>query len=96
MLVTRITEPNNAPELRKTALDALSNEIRSSTSSMTAIPKPLKFLRPHYETLVKFYDQPEARPIQVKLSKIPDCGVMANTWRVSFVCGLLISRVAFD
>jgi 26S proteasome regulatory subunit N1 len=23
---------------------------------MTAVPKPLKFLRPHYENLVKAYD----------------------------------------
>lgn len=31
-------------------------EIRTSTSSMTSVPKPLKFLRPHYGTLKAFYD----------------------------------------
>jgi 26S proteasome regulatory subunit N1 len=30
-------------------LDTLSNEIQTSTSSMTSVPKPLKFLRPHYD-----------------------------------------------
>ena len=35
----------------KTALEFLANEVRSATSSMTSVPKPLKFLRPHYETL---------------------------------------------
>lgn len=30
--------------------------IKTSTSSMTAVPKPLKFLRPHYETMTKLYD----------------------------------------
>jgi 26S proteasome regulatory subunit N1 len=24
---------------------------------MTSVPKPLKFIRPHYERLVKFYDE---------------------------------------
>ena len=35
----------------KLALEGLRKEIRSSTASMTAVPKPLKFLRPHYDTL---------------------------------------------
>jgi len=30
--------------------------IRTSTSSMTSVPKPLKFLRPHYEELGKLRD----------------------------------------
>ena len=33
------------------ALEHLVKEVRSATSSMTSVPKPLKFLRPHYETL---------------------------------------------
>ena len=32
------------------------NEVRTSTSSMTSVPKPLKFLRPHYATLKANYD----------------------------------------
>lgn len=32
------------------------HEIRTSTSSMTSVPKPLKFLRPHYGTLKAFYE----------------------------------------
>ncbi len=70
MLVTRITEPGNAPELRIAALDALSHEIRTSTSSMTAIPKPLKFLRVHYDTLKNFFDNKEAEPVKVSESYI--------------------------
>ena len=31
------------------------NEVRTSTSSMTSVPKPLKFLRPHYATLKANY-----------------------------------------
>jgi 26S proteasome regulatory subunit N1 len=42
--------------LYKPALEAMKTFIKTSTSSMTAVPKPLKFLRPHYETMTKLYD----------------------------------------
>lgn len=35
----------------------MKTTIKTSTSSMTAVPKPLKFLRPHYETLTKLYEE---------------------------------------
>jgi hypothetical protein len=41
--------------LYKPALDQIKEFIKTSTSSMTAVPKPLKFLRPHYESLEKQY-----------------------------------------
>ena len=43
--------------LYKPALEAIKDFIKTSTSSMTAVPKPLKFLRPHYEDLTKLYDE---------------------------------------
>ncbi|KAL1874783.1 hypothetical protein VTK73DRAFT_137 [Phialemonium thermophilum] len=54
MLVERLTESDAS--LYKPALEAIKNFIKTSTSSMTAVPKPLKFLRPHYETMTKLYD----------------------------------------
>ncbi|KAI0968960.1 armadillo-type protein [Xylaria arbuscula] len=58
MLVERLTEPDSS--LYKPALEAMKTSIKTSTSSMTAVPKPLKFLRPHYEPLKKQYeDWPE-------------------------------------
>ena len=41
-------------------MEAIKDFIKTSTSSMTAVPKPLKFLRPHYDSLTKAY---EAWPI---------------------------------
>jgi hypothetical protein len=35
------------------ALEALRTFIRTATSSMTSVPKPLKFLRPFYEEMGK-------------------------------------------
>ena len=43
--------------LYKSALEAIKDSIKTSTSSMTAVPKPLKFLRPHYDPMTKLYEQ---------------------------------------
>lgn len=47
--------------VQKLALETIRSEIRSATASMTSVPKPLKFLRPHFEPLKKYYtsDIPE-------------------------------------
>ncbi|MCJ1252274.1 proteasome regulatory particle base subunit [Lignoscripta atroalba] len=55
MLVERLKETDNS--LYKPALEAIKNFIKTSTSSMTAVPKPLKFLRPHYDDLTKLYEE---------------------------------------
>jgi len=55
MLVERLKEPNAS--LYKPSLENLSTLIKTSTSSMTSVPKPLKFLRPHYEPLLELYEQ---------------------------------------
>lgn len=54
MLVERLTESNSS--FYKAALEAIKDSIKTSTSSMTAVPKPLKFLRPHYKTLTNLYE----------------------------------------
>lgn len=41
--------------LHAQALNHLASEIKSATSSMTSVPKPLKFLRPHYDSLKTVY-----------------------------------------
>lgn len=46
MLVERLRESERT--LHRPALESLRTLIRTSTSSMTSVPKPLKFLRPHY------------------------------------------------
>ncbi|KAF8252120.1 26S proteasome regulatory complex, non-ATPase subcomplex, Rpn1 subunit [Wilcoxina mikolae CBS 423.85] len=54
MLVQRLEEGKQ--ELYKPSLNQIKILIRTSTSSMTAVPKPLKFLRPHYNTLTAVYE----------------------------------------
>lgn len=49
LMVTRVSDPELP--LQKAALEGLRKEIRTATSSMTSVPKPLKFLRPHYVKL---------------------------------------------
>ena len=54
MMVERIKDSD--PGVQSTALDNITREIRSATTSMTSVPKPLKFLRPQYEGLKSSYD----------------------------------------
>lgn len=53
LIVERLTEDDAS--LYKSALEAIKDRIKTSTSSMTAVPAPLKFLRPHYERLEEAY-----------------------------------------
>jgi 26S proteasome regulatory subunit N1 len=53
---TNATKQESDTSLYKPTLEAIKTSIKTSTSSMTAVPKPLKFLRPHYEKLEKAYE----------------------------------------
>jgi 26S proteasome regulatory subunit N1 len=54
LLVERCGDSNE--ELVKAAIIAMKKEIRTSTSSMTSVPKPLKFLHPHFDNLKAKYE----------------------------------------
>ena len=63
--------------IQKAALDSMVREIRSSTSSMTSVPKPLKFLRPHYASLKGAF---EAASVDVNRKLLADIlSVLAMT-----------------
>ncbi|MBW0555476.1 hypothetical protein O181_095191, partial [Austropuccinia psidii MF-1] len=53
MLVQRLKETDT--KLYKPTLEMLRSLIRTSTSSMTSVPKPLKFLRPHFNDLKRIF-----------------------------------------
>ena len=42
--------------LRLKALEIIVTELRTATASMTSVPKPLKFLRPHFVVLKQLYE----------------------------------------
>ncbi|XP_012258309.1 26S proteasome non-ATPase regulatory subunit 2 [Athalia rosae] len=54
-LVERLQDSNTS--LYFSALELLRSQIRASTTSMTSVPKPLKFMRPHYDTMKLIYDK---------------------------------------
>ncbi|KAL3715015.1 hypothetical protein ACJRO7_006851 [Eucalyptus globulus] len=68
LYVERVQDPD--PGLQKVALESMRQEIRTSTSSMTSVPKPLKFLRPHYGTLKAYYETMEDSDLQRYLADI--------------------------
>ncbi|KAJ3898257.1 armadillo-type protein [Lentinula edodes] len=76
MLVERLKESDT--ELYRPALESLRTLIRTSTSSMTSVPKPLKFLRPHFPDLQTLY---ETWPASENKSQFADIlSVLAMTY----------------
>jgi len=82
LLVERVQDADAG--VQKLALDTIRSEIRSATSSMTSVPKPLKFLRPHYGTLKDFFATMSAGDNKVRWTA---CGVVVG--RMSVVPMLL-------
>ncbi|KAG9307203.1 hypothetical protein G9A89_017031 [Geosiphon pyriformis] len=76
MLIERLQEDNL--ELHRPALESLRTLIRTSTSSMTSVPKPLKFLRPHYSTVTEIYQS--WIPSDNKLALADILSVLAMTY----------------
>ena len=54
LMVSSASDPDAG--VQRLALEGLRKEIRSATSSMTSVPKPIKFLRPAYDTLKATYE----------------------------------------
>lgn len=55
LCVTRLQE--NDASLYSGALESLRKLIRVSTTSMTSVPKPLKFMIPHFDTMKSVYEK---------------------------------------
>jgi 26S proteasome regulatory subunit N1 len=49
------SEANVTIKIQCNALDVIVTELRTATSSMTSVPKPLKFLRPHFVPIKTLY-----------------------------------------
>ncbi|XP_024533370.1 26S proteasome non-ATPase regulatory subunit 2 homolog A [Selaginella moellendorffii] len=58
------------PGVQRLALESMRQEIRSATSSMTSVPKPLKFLRPHYGTLKAFFQKMPESELKMYMADI--------------------------
>jgi len=54
LLVERLQDSN--PEIAKTALSGLIDEVKSATTTVTSVPKSLKFLKIHYPTIKNTYN----------------------------------------
>lgn len=69
-LLVEVLNEQNSNELYQSTLDKLKESIVSSTSSMTAVPKPLKFLHPHYSQLINTYESWTDEELKSKFADI--------------------------
>lgn len=75
-LVEKLKEEDQS--LYESSLNELKESIKSSTSSMTAVPKPLKFLRPSYPSLCALYDKWIDESLKASLAEV--LSVLAMTY----------------
>eukprot|EP00331_Platyophrya_macrostoma_P004406 CAMPEP_0176425046 /NCGR_PEP_ID=MMETSP0127-20121128/11180_1 /TAXON_ID=938130 /ORGANISM="Platyophrya macrostoma, Strain WH" /LENGTH=873 /DNA_ID=CAMNT_0017806181 /DNA_START=32 /DNA_END=2653 /DNA_ORIENTATION=+ len=55
LLVERLTDPE--AQIAKNSLELLKTEVKASTSSITSVPKSLRFLKPHYNQIKEIYEK---------------------------------------
>jgi hypothetical protein len=53
---------------RDAALDEIVKEVQAETTSLTTVPKPLKFLSKHYARICELYEQINDAAFKVKKS----------------------------
>ena len=80
--MTEANEQEDDYRLMMPALQALRTFIRTSTSSMTSVPKPLKFLRPFYEELGKIRRVWHASMVEERVSDFNQIVVIVKGWMV--------------
>jgi 26S proteasome regulatory subunit N1 len=57
-------------QAKEDAIYKIFHEVISATSSMTSIPKPMKFLVPHYQTLAAEYEKTPEGKTKVLLTQL--------------------------
>lgn len=68
LLVERLSDKDQAQ--REFGLAEISKEIKGATSSMTSVPKPLKFLSVMYKDIVKCYEATPAGEFKNQLAEL--------------------------
>jgi len=57
LCVERLQEEATDVKVKANALASMRSLIRASTTSMTSVPKPLKFMIPHYDTMKQVHEK---------------------------------------
>ena len=105
--VSTVLNENNEADvtipIRLTALDVIVTELRTATSSMTSVPKPLKFLRPHFAPIKTLYTElqkassdslaNDSLEFRARLADV--LAVLAMTMGKPGTCVVLLSRRRF-
>ncbi len=77
MIIERLIE--NDSTLWMPSLEIMRTLICAATTSMTSVPKPLKFLRPHYASLKQIVDKIEEPKAKSLCADIISVLAMTNT-----------------
>lgn len=68
LCVTRLGE--SVESLWSPSLTTLTTLIRASTTSMTSVPKPLKFMIPHFDAMKQAHEKMKESPVKVQCADV--------------------------
>lgn len=74
LCVTRLDESDT--KLYSMALTSMTDLIRASTTSMTSVPKPLKFMIPHYDKMKEVYAKITDESVKTQCADVVSCLAM--------------------
>jgi hypothetical protein len=77
LMVERLADTE--PGVVKLSLTTMVSEIRSATATMTSVPKPLKFLRPQFDTLKSRFDAMPAEQAENRAMLADVLSILATT-----------------
>ena len=55
--MANLVDQSLSKTVRLSALETLKKEVKESTTTMTSVPKPFKFLKTHYQSIYESYQQ---------------------------------------
>ncbi len=75
LLVQRLSEDDTG--VQKLAIEQLRTQLQDTTSTVTSIPKPIKFLKPHYDSMKESYEKMKSNENKTSFATL--ISVMAMT-----------------
>lgn len=70
--ITALLDPTSQASVVAQSIELMKKEVKESTTTMTSVPKPFKFIKTHYAPLVKHYAAVKATAGREVIMKLAD------------------------
>lgn len=63
--VASLIDESVSKAVKLSSLESLKKEVKESTTTMTSVPKPFKFLKVHYQSIYDFYQNNKSEMVEL-------------------------------